>query len=132
MIRKIIIIILLLVAGGTAWYFLANRDFDSAPENAFQPEDAAQAMRRILAEKYNKPLSEVNIKITGQTEAHIAGSVSFTAPGRLPEPGESGMFLAMKKTGEWQVVYDGNGSVDCGLLTNTYNFPADVLAGFCD
>ncbi len=92
----------------------------------------AQEVQYILAEKYEKPVSDVTIRVTKQTDAHMAGSVSFSMQGRLPEPGESGMFLAVKEGNAWNVVYDGNGSVDCGMLKSTYHFPADVLVGFCD
>lgn len=95
-------------------------------------KDPAQAVQYILAQKYDKPLSDVTIRITKQTSAHIAGSVSFSTGGRLPEPGESGAFLAVKENGVWKVVYDGNGSIDCNVMKSTYHFPADILVGFCD
>lgn len=92
----------------------------------------AQEVRYILAEKYDKPAADVTIRVTKQTDTHMAGSVSFSTQGRLPAPGESGAFLAVKEGNAWNVIYDGNGSVDCGTLKNTYRFPADVLVGFCD
>lgn len=90
-----------------------------------------QAIRQLLAEKYNKPLAEVNVKINKQTADYLAGSVSFVTEG-LPQPGEGGAFLAVKHDGAWALVYDGNGSIDCDSIKANYQFPADMLVGFCD
>ncbi len=92
---------------------------------------STQEVQYILAEKYDKSVADVVIRVTKQSGNFIAGSVSFAAPG-LPTPGEGGAFLAVKEGNAWQVVYDGNGSVDCNAMKNTYHFPADVLVGFCD
>ena len=43
-----------------------------------------------------------------------------------------GMFLAMKKMGIWEIIFDGNGSVDCNELKNIYQFPQSILKGVCD
>lgn len=92
----------------------------------------AQEVQYLIAQKYSKPLADVTIRVTKQTETHMAGGVSFSTHGRLPEPGESGMFLAVKEGSAWKLVYDGNGSVDCNALKNIYHFPADMLVGICD
>ena len=81
----------------------------------------------LLAAKYEKTVSEATVKVTASDETHAAGSVSFG-----PGPGEGGMFLAVKTDNGWKVVYDGNGSVDCMVMRQTFRFPADILEGFCD
>ncbi|KKP86190.1 MAG: hypothetical protein UR89_C0030G0003 [Candidatus Roizmanbacteria bacterium GW2011_GWA2_35_8] len=43
-----------------------------------------------------------------------------------------GMFLATKNNGEWQIIFDGNGSPDCLQLKTTYLFPSEMLIGVCD
>ncbi len=83
-------------------------------------------IREALATKYSKKVSQVEITITQETESYAKGSVKF-----LPnEEGIGGMFLAVKVNDEWQIIFDGNGSVDCKSLEN-YGFPEDMLENFC-
>lgn len=91
-------------------------------------DDLAQTIREILAAKYGRPLSEVSVNITKSSGTHAAGGVLFGQG----KQGPGGAFLAVKIDGQWKVVYDGNGSVDCDLLKQTYHFPQNILAGYCD
>lgn len=94
--------------------------------------DATEEIKYWLANKYDKQIDEVTVKVTKETDGYMAGSVSFAAIG-LPEPGEGGMFLARKVGNMWEVVYDGNGSIDCVALRQDYNFPDEILKpNFCD
>lgn len=81
---------------------------------------------KVLAEKYNKKLAQTTVQIIEQTEGHAKGNVEFIPGGSE----NSGMFLAVKVTGEWQVVFDGNGSIACADLAQ-YNFPAEMTANVC-
>ena len=90
---------------------------------------AEQAIKEILATKYEKDIADVVVNITKSDDAHVAGNVFFLMDG---QQGEGGMVLAVKENNEWKVVYDGNGSVDCPLLKNTYQFTDEMLIGFCD
>lgn len=87
-----------------------------------------QEIQYFLAGKYNKPIDEVTVTITKQTENHMAGSVKFG-----PAASTGGMFLAVRSGNIWEIVYDGNGSVDCARLKTEYNFPDEILKpNFCD
>jgi len=91
--------------------------------------EAENAVRRQLAEKYNKSIEEVSTKVTKIDGNYVAGSVSFST--EVGAPG--GLFLAMKNGDGWEIVYDGNGSVDCEKLREDYNFSELVLVPqFCD
>lgn len=91
--------------------------------------DAQLEVRHILADKYQRVLSEVSVTVIRSDGSHAAGSVMF-GEGR---PGESGMFLAVKTDGKWEVVYDGNGSIDCNKMRQQYQFPDEILRPeFCD
>jgi len=92
---------------------------------------AQQEIQYRLAQKYSKPVSDVTLKVNKETPDYMAGSVSFAAQG-LPSPGEGGMFLAAKEGNMWTLVYDGNGSIDCNAIKQNYNFPKEMLTGFCD
>ena len=83
----------------------------------------------MLAKKYNKSTNEIKVIILKQDESHVAGSVLFGQGG----PGEGGLVLAVKIDNVWEIVYDGNGSVDCNKLKNQYDFSDDLLRPeFCD
>ncbi len=88
-----------------------------------------RTIKEILATKYNKNLADVDFNITKSDDTHVVGNVFFLANG---QQGEGGGVLAINEQGEWKIVYDGNGSVDCSLLKNTYKFSSDLLTGYCD
>lgn len=97
-----------------------------------EPCDAVSVDKEIqtlLANKYSKPMAEVNVTISKQDGNFVAGSVLFGAGG----PGEGGMFLARKVNNVWELVFDGNGNVDCAKMRQVYGFPDTVLKpNFCD
>jgi len=87
-----------------------------------------EEFRNILAAKYDKSADEITVTITKQTDSHASGSVRFA-----PESSAGGLFLAAKIGNSWQMVYDGNGSVDCAKLRDEYGFPDEILKpNFCD
>ena len=88
-----------------------------------------QLIKEILAKKYKKAMGEVNVNITKMSDSHAAGGVKFTKDGQ----GEGGIFLAAKIDAKWQVVFDGNGSIDCVKMRQEYKFPDEILKPeFCD
>lgn len=88
-----------------------------------------QEIQYALAAKYNKPVDKVKITITKQDGGYVSGSVLFGEGG----PGEGGMFLARKAGNIWEVVFDGNGNVDCHKMRQEYGFPDTILKpNFCD
>lgn len=92
-------------------------------------ETLEKQIQYLLALKYAKELSEVKITVRKQIGDHASGSVIFGTGDEI----EGGLFLAYKKNGIWTSVYDGNGSVDCNLMKNEYQFPAEILSpNFCD
>ncbi len=84
------------------------------------------SVQDILARKYDRPLSEVQVKVNKQIGGFASGSVFFGQGG----PGEGGMWLAVLDNG-WSVIWDGNGSIDCAQIKDL-GFPQEVLTGFCD
>lgn len=113
-IPTIIIILIVLVAGYLVYQSV------SAPEAA--PETNEEAVKGLLAEKHNKDLSGVTISIEKEDEDHIMGGVQFQPGG----PGNAGMFLAARKEGSWDLVFDGNGTVPCSAIS-PYNFPVSMV-----
>lgn len=90
-----------------------------------------QEIQFLLAKKYNKPSTDITIAATKKTDVYMAGRISFAAAG-LPKPPEGGVFLAAKEGNVWTLVYDGNGSINCTDIKQRYDFPKNMLQGFCD
>lgn len=117
----IIILIGVIVAGGILVYRLMQT---SQEEKDYLSE---QGIKSALALKYNKQVSKVFIDISKENPEYAAGSVKYDQP-----EGEGGGFLAAKVNGQWQIVYDGNGAVDCQNIKQNYQFPQEILTGYCD
>lgn len=83
-------------------------------------------IREALAAKHNKKVSQTEITISQETDNHARGSVVFQPGGSE----NSGLFLAAKVNNEWQIVFDGNGSIACKDLAD-YHFPKDMIDGIC-
>lgn len=100
----------------------------------FNPNDmpkimAEQAIKSFLATKYKKDINDVSVVISKSDDTHMAGSVKFSADNQS----EGGLVLAVKEAKGWQVVFDGNGSVDCTKMRQDYKFSDEILVPqFCD
>lgn len=88
---------------------------------------SVEAIRSILAPKYNLKPSEIFIDITEENTKYASGTITFGQKGA-----EGGMFLAAKINDKWIIVYDGIGSVDCVKIKQNYQFTQGMLAGICD
>lgn len=92
-------------------------------------ESLKQEIQYLLANKYGRPVAEVRVTVSKQMDNYAAGGVKFGTD----DHGPGGLFLAAKIDNVWQIVYDGNGSIDCARLRQEYGFPEDILKpNFCD
>lgn len=90
--------------------------------------DTKSAITDFLSKKYNKPISQVKVTVGKEVPGFASGTVSFAQGG----PGEVGAWLAVLGNG-WQVVWDGNGNVDCNKMRQDYGFPDTILKpNFCN
>ncbi len=89
-----------------------------------------EEIEHILADKYGKDVSEVSVGTMRKSGDYVTASVFF---GRDGGQGEGGLVLAFRDESGWQVVFDGNGSVDCDKMRQAYGFPDEILRpNFCD
>jgi hypothetical protein len=117
-------ILIILVIALIVWWLLVQKSSDVDGDPVI-----IQSVEEALAQKYQKSLNEVSATITKRDDTHAAGSVAFGQGGQ----GEEGLFLAVKMGDEWQVVFDGNGHVECDKLRQEYGFPDEILKPqFCD
>jgi hypothetical protein len=78
-----------------------------------------ELIKEAFAQKYNRPVSEINVTVSKNDGTHAHGGVSFAG-----EMG-GGWFLAYKESNGWIIVQDGNGTISCEAIA-PYNFPADM------
>jgi len=116
-------------SAGYQWCEVKNKCLRIWEEACY--ERAEQEIQYRLARKYNKPAADVTITATRKSDDYMAGKVSFAAKD-LPAGGAGGLFLAAKQGNMWELVYDGNGSIDCEKIKTNYHFPGEMLIGFCD
>ncbi|MFA5010040.1 MAG: hypothetical protein WC553_02305 [Patescibacteria group bacterium] len=116
-----------LVAAGYSWCEVKAKCIRTWEETC-DINTTEHDIMQLFATKYNKSLTDIRVEFTETDATHIRGNISF-AP--FDDNNEGGMFLAVKVNNTWQLVYDGNGSVDCQNLAQ-YNFTTSMLKGMCD
>ncbi len=90
-------------------------------------ETVKEAVTNILTKKYNLEKNKVSVQVNKQFGDFASGSVGFG------EEMGGGGWLAKKIDGKWEVIWDGNGAVDCQKLRTEFNFPDEILKpSFCD
>jgi len=79
-----------------------------------------EKIKELFAQKYSKSIGEVDVTINKNTGTYASGGVSFA--------GEMGgaMWLAYKKDANWQIIFDGNGTIPCESI-EPYDFPNDMV-----
>ncbi len=89
--------------------------------------NSREAIQKALAEKEKQPVSETFIRVNHENAGYASGGVSFGA-----ENAPGGVFLAAKINNNWQIVFAGNGSINCPEIKKLYEFPPEMLQNFCD
>ena len=83
----------------------------SGPSGLISDEDALKA---ALGAHLGRNVNDLKITVSQNTGSHARGGV------------ENGYFLAAKVNGQWQIVADGQGALDCQIIAQ-YNFPASMV-----
>lgn len=128
-------LILLLILPGI-WYFVyinkANnsavipgenqQDLVASPQiENLKEVSIEEQIANALADKNNWKPEEVQVSVNFNDEAYSTGGVTM-----LGSRG-GGMWFAVKNNGRWQIVWDGNGTVDCDSLNNFPNYPTKLI-----
>ena len=72
------------------------------------------ALKAALAAHLGRDVNELTITVSQNTGSHARGGV------------ENGYFLATKVNGQWLIVADGQGALDCQVVSQ-YGFPASMV-----
>ena len=74
-----------------------------------------------FAEKYGRPSAQISLKVNQFSENFASGVVNFA------DEISGAYWLAYKPAGQnWQLVFDGNGTIPCGAV-DPYGFPAEMV-----
>jgi hypothetical protein len=73
-----------------------------------------EGIRLALAAHLGRNVNEMSITISQNSGSHARGGV------------ENGYFLAAKVSGQWQIVADGQGALDCPVIAQ-YGFPTSMV-----
>lgn len=84
-------------------------------------------IKTALVKKHGWNSDDIIVTVSENNGSYARGGVKEESA----EVG-GGMFLAMKKSGVWEIIFDGNGGVNCNELESIYQFPKSMLQGVCD
>jgi hypothetical protein len=88
-------------------------------EEACETEDALQLIRQALFLKNG--WTDDSIEVT------LSSNDGTYANGLVQSGGGGGYFFAIKEDLEWKIVADGNGMIDCQLLTEYPDYPTTLI-----
>ncbi|HPN67406.1 MAG TPA: hypothetical protein PLZ62_02005 [bacterium] len=84
--------------------------------------DVTSSLKNIFAQKFSKPVADISVNVTAEAQNHVKGLV------KAADEISGGMFFATNINGNWEVVWDGNGTYECSLL-DQYGFPDYMKEG---
>lgn len=93
----------------------------AAPSPTPNEEDFLKAaVKAALVAKRGQDASSLNISVTKVEGSYASGMASSTGGG--------GLWYAAKINGNWNLVWDGNGTISCSDLTPYPNFPTSMIS----
>jgi len=79
-----------------------------------------EKIKELFAQKYSKPIEDVKATISKNDGTYANGGIIFT--GEI----SGAMWLAYKKGENWQIVFDGQGTIPCESI-EPYDFPKGMV-----
>lgn len=92
-----------------------------SPENDGDQSSTVNELTGLFAEKYNVAAEDIAVQITDDRGDYIRGSVKFSAD----ENASGGYFFAKIDGDKYKIVIDGNGQIDCALVSD---FPQEMVS----
>ena len=117
--KKIIILAVLVLVVILAIFLIVNSVKKSKLAKEQATEEKYEISREIFSKKYRTMMDEIELKFEEESENHIRGTIKIDGQ-------DGGMFLAVKQSGRWEMVYDGKGAYACSII-DQYNFPPDMI-----
>lgn len=111
-------------SAGYSWCEIKQKCLRIWEEPCLSDEDA---IKQALVKKHGWNSEDIVVTVSKNDGQFARGGVKE----KSSEVG-GGMFLAVKRNGEWEIAFDGNGVPDCTQLKTTYLFPKEILTDICD
>jgi len=108
---KLVFFILVLVVG-----FLAYSSYEPA---GFEYHDG---LKQAFSQKYGIDQNQIKVRVGNHDGVFVQGEVELNKEGAL--------FFAVSNEGTMEIVWDGNGEVDCKELLDN-EFPQSVIGEWC-
>jgi hypothetical protein len=109
-------------SAGYSWCAAKNkclRIWEETCDTAAESETLKSVIKTALIAKHGQNAAELNISVS-----KIEG---FFAQGGASAQGGGGMWFAAKVNGEWKLVWDGNGTIQCSDLKDYPTFPTSMI-----
>jgi hypothetical protein len=121
--KKILsLILVILLSGCIPMPFSSSPpvQIEKAPELSQDPSvtpifNDDEGIRLALAAHLGRDVHSLTITISQNTGTYARGGI------------ENGYFLAAKVNGQWQIIADGQGAIDCNVVAQ-YGFPASIVS----
>ncbi len=141
----ILVILLILITGGILYNIIIQKQQDRkalitptitpivspttqatlsstiTPTKKDTTQEDTEDIRSALATKHGKSINETIITVSKDTGTHAQGGIRFSG-----EESGAAWFAAKNASGEWVIVYDGQGVIPCDDIA-PYNFPKDMI-----
>lgn len=89
-----------------------------SPPKIDEQTNLTQKMTKLLQAKYGNT-STMNVYVTTLSGNYAKGEVNTDGGG--------GLWFAAKRNNEWELVWDGNGIIQCPDLLNYPDFPRSII-----
>jgi len=111
-------------SAGYTWCQIKNkclRTWEETCENepTITKEDLAKIIQQLLVVKHGSSANSLKV-----TVSEIEGKY---AEGGAAASGGGAMWVAVKLNNNWKLVFDGNGTIECDLLTDYPDLPVSMI-----
>ncbi len=87
--------------------------------------DLSAQIQKEFSKKYGKPADTYIVRVNKSSDEYAKGSIDFK------DEAGGGLWFAAKTDKGWELVFDGNGIIDCAAA-DKYRMPADYVPGCVD
>lgn len=95
-------------------------DSVSSTPSVDEKENITNAIKKALIAEHGSDAGKLNVTVSKIVDNYAQGGASQVGAG-------GGMWFAAKVEGNWELVWDGNGIINCSDLTDFPDFPVNMI-----
>ena len=99
----------------------ANTEVQAVEGPEESNEEVIETLELIFAQKYEKKVDDITVRINQREGDYVVGSVSFA------DDVGGGYVLAAKVNEVWKIIFDGNGNIVCSAVDDI-DFPVSLVS----